>query len=390
MRALKPVVKKSAKSDRERKVLLGLVDHYLSTGKPVGSNTLKDFGFADLSSATIRNYFAHLEDEGYLLQHHASGGRVPTDKAFRLYADEIYDKVLTSSSSKQTTFSDLHNNETREVKAFLQRSAEELANLTNSAIFLSAPRFEQDFIVGIRLVVIDAFRCLCVIITDFGEVLTEVLHTPHKLSNFSIKRLEEYFQWRISGLNKPETLTKEEEEIAQNFYNEVVVRYIVGYTNFTDEDIYRTGFSKVLSYPEFQEPSLLTNSLALFENTHGMRLLLKDCAKHDRLKYWIGDDLTPYSTFAKPNCTVVVIPYYVNKQPVGAVGLLGPTRMPYKHIFSTLRDFSDKVSEALTRNLYKFKINMRQPKKEHIDYKQKLLDSKTHLLIEDKRPTIRR
>lgn len=384
MRTLKPVIKKSAKHDRERRVLLGLVDHYLATGKPVGSNTLKEFSFGDLSSATIRNYLAHLEEDGYLLQHHTSGGRVPTDKAFRLYAEDAYDAVHTSSIEKRMEFSDLENSETREIKAFLQRSAEGLANMTNSAVFLSAPRFEQDFIVGIKLIAIDLARCLCVIITDFGEVLTEMLHTPHKLSNFSLKRLEEYFQWRITGLNKPETLTKEEEEVAQNFYNEVVVRYIVGYTNFIDEDIYRTGFSKLLSYPEFQEPNLLANSLALFENTHGMRLLLTDCAKHNHLKYWIGDDLLTYSPYAKPNCAVIAIPYHVNKQAVGAVGLLGPTRMPYKQLFGALRDFAESVSEALTKNLYKFKINMRQPKKESIDHKQKLLDAKTRLLIEDK------
>lgn len=390
MRALKPTIKKSGKYDRERKVLLGLVEHFLKTGKAVGSNTLKDVGFADLSSATIRNYFAHLEEEGYLTQQHSSGGRVPTDKAYRLYAEEIYDSASTASSpiQKHTAFNELQNNETREITAFLQRSAEKLAEISSSAVFLSAPRFEQDFIIGIKLVAIDHTRCLCVIITDFGEVLTEVLNTPHKLSNFSVKRIEDYFQWRITGIDKPDTLTKEEEEVAQGFYNEVMIRYIVGYSNFTHEDIYRTGFSKLLSYPEFQDPTLLANSLALFENTQGMRLLLKECTKHNKLKYWIGDDLLTYSPYAKPNCAVLAIPYHVNKQPVGAVGLLGPIRMPYKTLFEMLPNFSESISEALTKNLYKFKINMRQSKQEEIEHKErqlKLIAQNHQLLIEDQR-----
>lgn len=387
MRALKPIIKKSGKHERERKVLLGLIEHFLKTGKPVGSNTLKECGSEDLSSATIRNYFAHLEETGYLIQQHSSGGRIPTDKAYRLYADECLHAPTDIPFLRPTEFSDLRTSETRAITAFLQKAAEKLAELTNSAVFLSAPRFEQDFIVGIKLVAIDHSRCLCVLITDFGEILTEVLHTSNKLSSFTIKRLDEYFQWRLTGLNKPENLTKEEEEIAQTFYNELIIRYIVGYSNFANEEIYRTGFSKLLSYPEFQEATLLANTLALFENTHGMRLLLKDCCKHDTLKYWIGDDLITYSPNAKPYCTVLAIPYHVNKQPVGAVGILGPIRMPYKLLFQTLQYFTESISEALTNNLYKFKITMRQPKPEEIALNQRelqLIGQTKRLLIENK------
>ena len=94
MKAIKTQPKKSGKTDRERKVLIGLVEHYIQTGKPVGSNVLKDVGFDDLSSATIRNYFAHLEEEGYLAQQHSSGGRIPTDQAFKLYANEYCQEVI--------------------------------------------------------------------------------------------------------------------------------------------------------------------------------------------------------------------------------------------------------------------------------------------------------
>ena len=90
-------IKKNSRKDREREVLLGLVDLYIREGKPIGSHTLQDEGFEHLSSATIRNYFSKLEVEGYLKQHHISGGRSPTDKAFRIYAEEM---LLTNSISK--------------------------------------------------------------------------------------------------------------------------------------------------------------------------------------------------------------------------------------------------------------------------------------------------
>lgn len=386
MRALKPIIKKSNKQDRERKVLIGLIEHFLKSGKPVGSNTLKDCGFEDLSSATIRNYFASLEEEGYLQQQHTSGGRVPTNKAYRLYADYCYNN--TSHTKQADRFSNLRSCETREISAFLHRATEQLADLTHCAAFLSAPRFDQDFIIGCKFIAIDHTRYLCVLITDFGEVVTEILHSTNKLSNFSLKRIEEYCQWRITGVgSKSEHLTKEEEEVALGFHNELMVRYIVNYSNFTNQEIYRTGFSQLLNYPEFQEASLLANSLALFENTHGMRLLLKECRSLNTLRYWIGDDLIAYTPYAEPNCTVLAIPYYVNKQAVGAVGLLGPTRMSYNQLFDTLNNFSENISEALTNNLYKFKIGMRQPKHDELENKRKevpLINRSAHLMIENK------
>jgi len=396
VKATKQVTKKTGKHDRERKVLMGLVEHYLSTGKPVGSNTLKDVGFEDLSSATIRNYFAHLEEEGFLQQQHSSGGRVPTDKAFRLYASECVD-ILSTSILDKGQFEHLRSSETKEIATFLQQSAEHLAAMTHSAVFLSAPRFDQDFLVAIKLLVIDPSRILCVLITDFGEIRTETLYVNTKLNSFSAKRIEAYFNWRLTGKHKPETMTKEEEEVAHSLYKEILLRFIVNYTQFSSDEVYRTGFSRLLVYPEFQDASVLATSLGLFENTHGMRLLLKECCKLDKLKFWIGDDLATYSPERESNCAVLAIPYRVNKQPVGAIGLLGPVRIPYRPLFKMLHEFADSISEALTSNLYKFKITLRPPKAEMIDLKNqelKLITMSRPLLLEDnskersvKRPT---
>lgn len=377
--------KKISKKERERKVLFSLIDCFLKTGQPVGSKTLKETDFTDISSATIRNYFTQLENEGYLEQLHTSGGRIPTNKALRLYAEEhIHSTLLTPHN--ETILNTLRKSETKEIALYLQQAAETLSTLTNYAVFLSAPRFDHDFISELKLVPIDYYRFLCVLITDFGVIQTELLHTDSKLSAFSIKRIEAYFHWRLTGRDKPESITADEEKIAQKFYNEVMMRYIVGYSNFTEEEIYRTGFSKLLTYPDFNDTTVLANSLALFENAHSMRLLLRDCSAHQTLKFWIENDLTPFAT-GKPNCAVLAIPYYINKRTVGAVGILGPTRMPYKELFGLLKAFSDSISEALTRNIYKFKINYRQPKA-GTPYLQKeehhLIGQSRLMLLEDK------
>jgi heat-inducible transcriptional repressor len=352
-------VKGSNKQNREFKVLLGLVDYYLKTGRPVGSNTLKEAGFHDLSSATIRNYFASLEKDGYLIQQHTSGGRVPTHSAFKAYAHEFIDAHKLNEQTEKSLY-DLGNVETREIASYLQKAAETLSVLTSTAVFLSAPRFDHDFIVNLKLVPIDLTRCVCVIVTDFGIVQTEVINLENKMSAFTAKRIEAYFHWRLTGRDAPENFDQEEERLAKEIYNEVMLRYLVGYSNFVDEELYRTGFSKLLEYPDFHETSALAASLALFENAHNMRLLVKECCKLNQLRFWIGDDLATYSA-SIPNCTVIAAPYYINQSIAGAVGILGPVRMPYQEMFAILRGFAENISKALTSNIFKFKITYRQP-----------------------------
>ncbi|NRA90050.1 MAG: heat-inducible transcriptional repressor HrcA, partial [Simkaniaceae bacterium] len=254
--------KRKQKSERQQEVLIGLVELYLLTGKPVGSNTLKESGFDHISSATIRNYFATLEKEGFLKQQHASGGRIPTTKAFKLYANAMASCQQIDPKDLELIQKEL-NQDTREIAHYLQSASELLSNLIQGAIFLSAPRFDQDLVTDIKVVAIDAKRCLVVIVTDFGIVKTEVLYTPKKLRRFAIKRIENYFHFRLTGLDRPK-LNQEEEDLASNFYNEIMIRHIVGYSNFSAEDIYKTGFSKLIRFPEFRDASVLATGLSIF------------------------------------------------------------------------------------------------------------------------------
>jgi heat-inducible transcriptional repressor len=384
MDAIKSLKKKFSKTDRVYKVLFGLINYYLKTGKPVGSNTLKEAGFEDISSATIRNYFAQLEQEGLLTQQHSSGGRLPTHAAYRLYAEDCINSTEVTPQNTQL-FSELRQSETREIASYLQQAAETLSTLSNCAVFLSAPRFDHDYIIGLKLMAIDHSRCLCVIITDFGIVQTELLHLDRKLSAFTVKRMEAYFHWRLTGHDQPENFDREEELLAQKIYNELMIRYIVNYSNFIDTELYRTGFSKLLAYPDFHDASALASSSGLLENAQSMRQLSKECCKVNQLKFWIGDDLMAHSS-SVPDCAVIAIPYYINQNCVGVVGLLGPARMSYPEIFGIIRAFATSISEALTRNIYKYKITFRQPHAGPHELQKeeyRLIDQAPRMLLED-------
>lgn len=372
--------KKSNKQAREHSVLIGLIEYYIETGKPVGSNTLKECGFEDLSSATIRNYFAHLEKKGLLTQTHSSGGRIPTHQAFRLYAKELLESGIPPIETEKST-------EEHEITLFLQNAAENLSTLLNCPVFLSAPRFDHDFVADIKIVPVHIDRCLCILITDFGVIKTELVHLEQKMSSFFFKKLESYFYFRLHGRDKPENMTPEEEQFGQKIYNEVMVRYIVGYSNFIDEEIYKTGFSKLLNYPDYHDSTVLASTLALFENTHSLRLMVRETIKRNELDFWIAEDLNNF-TVETPNCTVITIPYMINQQPAGAIGLMGPARIPYKKIFAVMNSTAEHISQTLTKSVYKFQISFRQPHEGTLYLQQeekKLLGQSRLTLLEDKR-----
>ncbi len=351
--------RKLPKTDREQAVLLGVVELYLTLNKPIGSQTLQENGFKSLSTATIRNYFGKMESQGYLKQQHTSGGRLPTGKAFRFYADHFLHQGVIENSQEKTLQAAL-SKEAKEITALISRAAEALSEETKCAVFISTPRFDQDFIHDVRLLMLESDKILSVLITDFGLIRTETIYLDQGVTTPFLRSVEEYFLWRMNKGEKPFFQSEAESKLSQRIYNEVMVRHMVGYANFPAEDILRTGLSRLLSHQEFNDAAALARSLSLLEDQTQMRALLRECCKQNQLLSWIGDELCPYVP-PESECSVVSIPYKIGENSVGAVAILGPMRLPYRNIFGLLQAFSQRLSHRLTESSYKFKITFRQP-----------------------------
>lgn len=370
-----------SKKEREKKVLFGLVDAYILNPYPIGSKTLKESAFQSLSSATIRNYFALLEESGYLSQQHASGGRIPTEKAYQAYA-KAYVESGTLDHQKDKELKALSEVKGKEVGVYLQKAAALLSEVSGYPTFVSSPRFDQDSILDIKLVGIDQSRCLCVVITELGLIRTEVLYLEGKLHLHALKRIEEALLSRLKGTELKISLDRNEKQMAQKIYSEVMVRYIIGYANFSLEDIYKTGLSTLLAYPEFSNAESFASGLALFENENSLRELLKDTSRDQTLKTYIGSELQQYCRIAD-GCSVLTLPYVINNKIVGVVGILGPLRMPYRSLFGVLRAFSEYVSQALSQSIMKHKLSFRMPQDGPLYLESKI--SSPQKLIQDQR-----
>jgi heat-inducible transcriptional repressor len=318
-----------------------------------------------------------LEEDGFVRQQHSSGGRIPTAAAYRLYAHFYLDKPLCSSPQELEIAKAL-SKQTREVATYLLQAVEKISELTQCAVFLSAPRFDQDFILEIKLVYIDNSKLLCVLITDFGLIRTEILYTEKKLSLFTLKRLEAYFNGRLTGIEKP-TLDREEEILGAKLYKELMLRHIVNYTHFSKEELLQAGFSKLLAYSDFNDAAALASGLALFENKDQLRSLLSEVHAAGTMCCWIGEELIPFSPQAAA-CSVLALPYRIHQTPCGALGILGPIRLPYKELFGQLQTIADALSDSLTKSVYKFKLSFRTREPHHPES----LERRATFLLEDK------
>ncbi len=338
--------KRFPKKEREKKVLFGLTKLFIQSGKPIGSNTLREEGFEDLSSATIRNYFANLEKEGYLEQEHSSGGRKPTEKAFREYALFHLNTVMLDESSETKLRSALLK-ETKELSDYLNYAVELLSEILHLPVLLFPPKFEMDFIQAVKLFPISQEKVLILLVTDFGMIRTEIFYPPFSLTPDDLSQVEEYIYWRMEKGEKPLIEDPTLERWAQRLYSEIMVRHFIASSSVSPKYV---GVSKLLNYPEFYDSELLATGLRFFEENRANEYFEKSLTKNELL-FWMGKEIDA------EQLSLISIPYSIGPTPVGAIAVLGPLRMPYPFLFGILRAFSRYVSDSLTKSAYTFQIS---------------------------------
>ena len=349
--------------DRERKILFSLVEYYIRTGKPVGSQSLQESEFADISSATIRNYFASLDEAGYLRQQHASGGRIPQSKSFQDYAKHCFDQLLEEKcpyDEKPLLLTE--NIDATNVISLLQHFGELLSEKVLSPIAISSPRFDHDIVTDLRFVFLDVSRALAVITTEFGFVHTVVITEPSfPLTHAFLKKADRLARSRLFRESLEKDLFEGQElEHARRLYQEAMASYFVSYSSISQEDLWRSGFSKLLNCKEFANSSSLAASLSLFENESALRGFMRDSLRANSIKFWIGEELSPF-TIGEPNTAIIAAPYRVGTRPVGAIVLITSMRQFYLPLFRLMRDASLQLSNSLTRALMHHRISYRMP-----------------------------
>lgn len=344
---------KFTKTEKASQILFGLVELYMHQGTFVSSQQLKDSLFPDVSSATIRNYFNALENEGFLSQPHSSSGRIPTQKAIKLYVESLLNKNF---SGKKLGLNSLDDN--RVVK-FLEQATAMLSDILQMPVVITQPILEKDCIQYVQLVKTLHGDIVCISLTKFGTIHTETFYRRvSALDDKKLKWIEQYFKWRLNLDNPPEDIL--DTSLIQNakqLFNEFSMKYI---TNNHNPNRYLTtlGLSHIPSFKDFSSTEKMSAFLQLFEQTKSLLSLLTNAMQKPTPTVLIGTELEEHFKGLKES-SAIVVPYYISGTVAGSIAVFGPLKMQYKKILETLVGFVTELSQILTKRVQLFQITFK-------------------------------
>lgn len=338
--------------ERKRLVLRAIVQDYVSTAEPVGSRSVArryDFG---VSPATIRNEMADLEEMGYLAQPHTSAGRIPSNKGYRFYVDELMD-VRPPSPRDLQSIRQLYAQQIHEVQQMLRHAARVLSEVTGCLVLIEGPSMANATFCSLQLVPMRAGRALMVLVTDDGLVDHRILEVPPHLQREDLERIASILSERMSGLR----IGQVREHVLEQLQSE-----LIGYRTLlstaldpllvADDDDYRYvmgGANNILKQPEFRDVERAAAILQLLGEQHLVRDLLAGLQpRSDDVTVYIGDE-NPVDIMHE--CSVVTAVYRVDGREMGRVAVVGPTRMNYPRVVSVVGLVAQGLSAALTRML---------------------------------------
>jgi heat-inducible transcriptional repressor len=334
---------------RRKRILETIIEAYVSTASPVGSELIARRLRASLSPATIRHIMAELEKAGYLEQPHTSAGRVPTDRGYRFYVDSVMD-VRRLAAEELERLAELLQAEAqvREVVQFLERVSEVLAELAQQAAFVVAPTVKRSTVRQIELVPLGMRKILCILVANEEIAASHLVEVEEPLSRDEAVALGRFINTELVGLPFGEVLgSLQRRLLAENdsFYHLVkrslaILEHALAIE--PTERLFLDGASYVVAQPEFQrDPNKAHGLLKAFEAQQALIGHLRDEVRAGAVQIRIGHEL---GLGGVEDCSCVSAPFVMGEGVTGGVGILGPRRMDYRRMSAVV----DGVAHAMT------------------------------------------
>ena len=337
--------------ERKLKILQAIIRNYLETGEPVGSRTISKDTDLNLSSATIRNEMADLEELGYIVQPHTSAGRIPSDKGYRLYVDMMLeDKVQEVESMRNVLIE-----KTDKMENLLKQVAKLLAVNTNYATMITTPQYRSRKVKFIQITEVDDSQILAVIVLEGNIVKNKMIYTAEPLDKEIILKLNIVMNTFLQGLDMSEinlALIKKMKEQAAGYGNvvsDILDAVAQAISEEADVEIYTSGATNILKYPELSDNSRASELLSAFEEKNQLSELvtLPEGEEASRgIQVYIGSE-TPVESMR--DCSVVTATYEIEDGVYGRIGIVGPKRMDYEKVVSTLKTLMVQLDEIFKK-----------------------------------------
>ena len=329
-------------SERKLKILHAIIQNYLETGEPVGSRTISKYTDLNLSSATIRNEMADLEEMGYIIQPHTSAGRIPSDKGYRLYVDMLMEEKEQELNEMQDQMLDKAD----KMDQLLKHAAKVLATNTNYATMVSTPMNNSNKIKFIQLSMVDEEQVIAVIVLGGNVIKNKIINIDEPISNENLLKLNMLLNTTLNGMSIEEinlgliARLKEQAGIHSQ-----VVGYVldaVADAIHVDDDIFK--------YPELSDNQSAQEIISAFEEKQQLSELVTQTLAQDEntgIQVYIGDE-TPVQTMR--DCSVVTATYELGDGMKGTIGIIGPKRMDYEHVLKSMKRLQTELDQMFHKN----------------------------------------
>ena len=332
---------------RKFRILQAIIDDYILTAIPVGSRTISKKYEMGLSSATIRNEMSDLEELGYLDQPHVSAGRIPSAKAYRLYVDQLLQRGMIAADETDSVCQ-YFSNRTHQMEDVISHAAQVLSGLTHYTALVTTPKGAELRIRNLQLVPVSSVSALVVIVTDGGIMRDTVVDVGKDMDADTLYAISRMLTEKLSG----HTLSE-----AQNLLKEIQGgmeenrELLAGIMNFMDTAegkggkprLALGGASNILNFPEYNDVEKAKNFLSVLETKDQLVKLLED---HSEMAFTVR--IGPETGIPElSDCSLVTATYRLGDNTHGTIGVIGPTRMQYGHVFSVLNAIGKQLSELL-------------------------------------------
>ncbi len=332
---------------RKKTILLHVIRNYLETGEPVGSRTISKYTDLELSPATIRNEMADLEEMGYLISPHTSAGRIPSDKAYRFYVDSM----METKEREVSEFKEMLLERQDKMESMLKQVVKVLAQNTQYATMIAAPRTGRNKLKFIQLSRVDDSHILAVIVVEGNVIKNNILEVGSQLSDETLFKLNMLLNTNLNGLSVDEInlgIIQKMKQLAGE-HSDIVDEVLdaVGDAIKADEDleIYTSGANNIFKYPELADQQKASNLINTFEEKNELSELLHTFNTEeagDGIQVYIGDE-TPVESMK--DCSVVTATYELGDGMKGTIGIVGPKRMDYGKVIGTLKSLQSKLDD---------------------------------------------
>lgn len=333
--------------ERKTKILQAVIRNYLETGEPVGSRTISKYTDLNLSSATIRNEMADLEEMGYILQPHTSAGRIPSDKGYRLYVDAM----MAEKEREVVEMKEMLLERQDKMEMLLKQVAKVVAQNTQYATMISAPQTHSNKVKFIQLSRVDAGQILAVIVVEGNVIKNNILSITEELSDETLLKLNILLNTHLNGLSIGEinlgmiSAMKQQAGIHSDIVSEVIDAVAEAIKAEEDLEIYTSGTNNIFKYPELADHDKASELINTFEEKQLLGNLIQNTFSEEDntgIQVYIGAE-TPVQSMK--DCSVVTATYELGEGMRGTIGIIGPKRMDYDKVIGTLRTLQNQLDE---------------------------------------------